>query len=125
MTKLRPYTNYYLLILLTLSTITLYGQTESSEFKRIQKELVGCWHSKYYQFKYDSEKNLGSEYQSRVRSSAPIFKLIEKNDGIYFEWIELTGGEHFQKVIWIKKNKIKMVNEDGSKNTYKRNKDCK
>lgn len=125
MTKLRTYKNYYLLILLTLSTITLFGQTESSEFKRIQKELVGCWHSKYYQFKYNSERNLGSEYQSRVRSSAPIFKLIEKNDGIYFEWLELTGGEHLQKVIWIKKNKIKVVNEDGSKTTYKRNKDCK
>ena len=69
--------------------------------------------------------NLGSEYKSKVHSSAPIFKLIQKKDDIFIEWIELTGGKHLQKIAWIKKNKLQVKNETGLIITYKRTKDCK
>ena len=125
MTRLRYYKRCYLLVFFTWSTLILSAQKESPEFQQTAAALEGCWHSKYYQFKYDSERNLGCEYQSRVRSSAPIFNLIEKNEGIYLQWLELIGGEHLQKVIWVNKNKFKVCNEDGSKTTYRRSKDCK
>jgi hypothetical protein len=125
MTKLQFFTSAYLLVFFTLSTSMLSAQKEPPEFQQTAAALEGCWHSKYYQFKYDSERNLGCEYQSRVRSSAPIFNLIEKNEGIYLQWLELIGGEHLQKVIWVNKNKFKVCNEDGSKTTYRRSKDCK
>lgn len=111
-------------LIFTFNSISIFGQIDSIKFKTIQIELNGCWKTKYYQFKYDSEKNLGSEYKSRIHSSAPIFKLIQKKDEIYIEWIELIGGEHLQKIIWIKKNKLKVENEDGSKSIYSRNNKC-
>lgn len=101
---------------------TLMNRTDSTEFKLMQKKLVGCWRSKNYQFKY--EINLGSEYKSRVHSSAPIFKLVLKDEEVYLEWIELTGGENYQRILSLTKNKLTIENEDGIKAVYKRNKNC-
>jgi hypothetical protein len=101
------------------------NQSDSLKFSSIKEELKGCWKTKYSQFKYDNERNMGGEYKSRVHSSAPIFKLVIKNNEIFLEWIELTGGGSFQKVIKIKENKLILKNENGKKVIYKRNKDCK
>jgi len=98
------------------------GRSDSTEFKLIQQKLLGCWKTRHYQFKY--QINLGSEFKSHVHSSAPIFKLIMKNDDIYLEWIELTGGEHLQKITSIKKKKLTVENEEQITVVYKRNKDC-
>ncbi len=101
---------------------TLMNRIDSAEFKLMQKKLVGCWRSKNYQFIY--ETNLGSEYKSRVHSSAPVFKLVLKDEEIYLEWIELTGGENYQRILSLTENKLTVVNEDGIKVVYKRNRDC-
>ncbi|PHR44186.1 MAG: hypothetical protein COA32_15165 [Fluviicola sp.] len=97
-------------------------ELDSTSFKKIKEQLNGCWKTKYYQFKY--QNNLGGEYKSRVHSSAPIFKLIIKDGEVFLEWIELTGGGSFQKVISINKNKLIVENEDNLKVIYKRNKNC-
>ena len=62
-----------------------------------------------YQFTYSAEKHFGTEYKSRVHSSAPNFKLIIKDNEIYLEWMELAGGEHLQKIVRIKKNKLIVI----------------
>jgi len=125
---------FYLTLILISTISKVNGQTmdkdveiaeiDSLQFKSMQEQLIGCWKTKYYQFKYYKEKNLGSEYKSRVHSSAPIFKLILKDNNVYIEWIELTGGGSLQKIIKIKKNRLTVENEDGKKVLYKRNKDC-
>jgi hypothetical protein len=122
-------------ILTFVSAISIvYGQTvnndtniiavDSIKFKSIQYQMIGCWKTKYYQFKYDQERNLGYEYKSRIRSSAPIFNLKIIDNEIFIEWIELTGGGSLQKILKIKKNKLTVENESGMRVTYKRNKDC-
>ena len=98
------------------------NDSDSTYFKQVQEQLIGCWKTKRYQFNY--QNNLGREFKSRIHSSAPIFKLIIKNEEVYLEWIELTGGEHLQKVISITKNKLMLENEDQLRFTYKRNKNC-
>ena len=103
---------------------TNIAAVDSIKFKSIQDQIVGCWKTKHYQFKYDKERNLGSEYKSRVHSSAPIFNLkIVRND-IFIEWIELTGGGSMQKILKIKKNKLIVKNDNGNKVIYKRNITC-
>lgn len=122
-----------IILILFVSGFSLIGHCQSSEsstvsssdstrFKLIQQELIGCWESKHYQFKY--QINLGTEFKSRIHSSAPIFKLILKNEEVYIEWIELTGGESLQKVISITKNKLTIENENQLTFVYKRNKNC-
>ena len=101
---------------------TTNTEPDSTYFKQVQEQLIGCWKTKRYQFKY--QNNLGSEFKSRVHSSAPLFKLIIKDEEVYLEWIELTGGENLQKVISITKNKLTLENEDQLRFTYKRNKNC-
>ena len=97
---------------------------DSLKFKSIQESLTGCWKTKVSQFKYDKEKNFGMEYQSRTHSSAPIFSLKIKENEIYIEWIELLGGEYLQKIKKIKKNRLIVINEEGRKFIYRRNKKC-
>jgi len=113
-----------ILILVLLITSHCFTQEigDSTYYKQVQKELVGCWKTKHYQFKY--RDNVGGEYKSRVRSSAPLFNLIIKDEEVYLMWIELTGGEHYQKVITINDKKLVVQNRDGSFVKYKRNKDC-
>ena len=111
-----------------LTTAVLRGQTtspDSSKYKSIQQQLDGCWKTKHYQFKYSQKQNTGMEYKSHVHSSAPIFSLILKDNSVYIEWIELTGGGSLQKITGINKNKLKVVNEDGMNVVYQRNKGCK
>lgn len=113
-----------LTLLLSISLGRASAQTDSLEFRAVQVRLEGCWKTKYYRFKYEGERNLGHELKSRVRSSAPIFHLVQKQDGIYFQWIELLGGEHYQKVLWVKKRRLRLENGKGTKVTYRRNKGC-
>ena len=87
---------------------TTNTESDSTYFKQVQEQLIGCWKTKRYQFKY--QNNFGSEFKSRVHSSAPLFKLIIKNEQVYLEWIELTGGGNLQKVISITKNKCGLNN---------------
>jgi len=100
------------------------GQSDSSKFKYIQQKLDGCWKTNSYQFKYSKENNSGLEYKSKVHSSAPIFSLIIKDNDVYINWIELTGGESQQKVIKISNSKLTVINTDQKKVIYKKNKDC-
>lgn len=120
-------------VFIILNSNSIFGQVDhnivnetidSLKFQNSKEQLNGCWKTKYYQFKYSAENNFGSEYKSRVHSSAPIFKLIIKDNEIYLEWMELVGGEHLQKIILIKKNKLIVTNEKGEKVNYKRNKNC-
>lgn len=97
---------------------------DSLKFNSIQDQMVGCWKTKYYQFKYDKERNFGSEYKSRVHSSAPIFILIIVGNEVFIEWIELTGGGTMQKILKIKKNKLIVENYEGNRVIYKRNINC-
>ena len=90
----------------------------------MQEQLAGCWKTKYYQFKYDQESNLGCEYKSRVHSSAPVFNLKIVGNELFIEWIELTGGESVQKILRIKKKRLSVVNKSGKKVVYRRNKNC-
>lgn len=103
-----------------LDTTTV--ESDSTFFKEVKKQLIGCWKTKHYQFKY--RDNFGTEFKSRVHSSAPIFKLVLKNGEVYIKWLELLGGEHFQKVISIKKRRLIVENEDNVRVVYKRNKNC-
>jgi hypothetical protein len=90
----------------------------------IQNKLDGCWKTKYSQFKYSKERNFGMEYKSRTHSSAPIFALKLKDNGICIEWVELIGGEYLLEIKKIKKNRLILENEKGKKFVYKRNKTC-
>lgn len=94
---------------------------DSTRFKVIQKELEGCWKSKNYQFKFESTS--GYEYRSIVLSSAPIFNLVLKSEGVYMQWLELTGGGYERKIIKIQKGKLYLEGDDNW--SYKRNKGCK
>ena len=124
--------NFILVFIATFSIA--YGQSDnklsnnlledSINFKLIQNKLSGCWKTKYSQFKYDKERNFGMEYKSRTHSSAPIFSLKINDNGIFIEWIELTGGEHLLKIKKIKKNRMIVLNQDRKKIVYKRNKNC-
>lgn len=96
----------------------------SSKFDQTIKKLNGCWYSKYHQFKYNYKTNIGIEYKSKTHSSAPIFQTIIKKDGAYLIWLELTGGEISQKIIFINDDKLKIRNFNGAKTIYKRNKNC-
>ncbi len=95
---------------------------DSTRFKIVQEKLIGCWKTRYSQFRY--QINLGMEFKSRSHSSAPIFNLRIKNQEVFIVWIELTGGEHLQKVISITKNKLVVQNEENLEIVYKRNSDC-
>lgn len=97
-------------------------ESDSTYFRQVKKQLIGCWRTKHYQFKY--RDNFGSEYKSRVHSSAPVFKLVLKNGEVYIKWLELLGGENLQKVISIKKRRLIVENEDNARVVYKRNKNC-
>ena len=124
--------NWALIIFSTFSIVL--GQTDSNisnnlsvdsvKFKVIQNELAGCWKTKYSQFKYSKESNFGMEYKSRTHSSAPIFALKLKDNGICIEWVELIGGEYLLEIKKIKKNRLILENEKGKKFVYKRNKTC-
>ena len=100
----------------------IYGmsQTDSTDFFNVKSELHGCWKIKKYQFKFDSTKNFGQEYKSRIHSSAPIFKLVIKNKKVYINWMELTGGGSFHRIVWIRRKKMKVENEDGSFTIYRK-----
>ena len=113
-----------ILILVLLITSHCFTREigDSTYFYKVQKQLLGCWKTKHYQFKY--RDNVGGEFKSRVRSSAPLFNLIIKDKDIYLMWIELVGGEHYQKVISITSRQLIVENEDGTLVTYRRNKDC-
>ena len=89
---------------------------------KYKSNYFGVGNTKHYQFKY--RHNVGGEFKSRVRSSAPLFNLIIKDKDIYLMWIELVGGEHYQKVISITSRQLIVENEDGTLVTYRRNKDC-
>lgn len=106
------------------SYFILYAVIDSSKFKTFQQNLDGCWKTKPYQFKYSKENNSGVEYKSLVHSSAPIFSLIIKDNDVYIEWMDLTGGGSLQKILFIRKNKVLIENQNGSKVVYKRSKDC-
>jgi hypothetical protein len=110
------------LVLLITSHCFTQEISDSTYFYEVQKQLIGCWKTKHYQFKY--RDNVGGEYKSRVRSSAPLFNLIIKDEEVYLIWIELIGGEHYQKVKSITNRKLIVENEDGTLVTYRRNKDC-
>jgi hypothetical protein len=98
--------------------------TDSTSFKSIQNQLVGCWRTKYSQFQYEKERNLGHEYRSRTHSSAPFFYLTILENNTYMYWVELTGGGSSMKVVNITKNRLIVRNENGLRVTYKRNKGC-
>lgn len=98
---------------------------DSLKLKSIENQLKGCWNTKYYQFKYNPTNNLGGEYKSRIKSSAPIFNLVLQEHEVYLKWLELTGGHHLQRIIWIKDKKLKVENANGSKSIYRRNEECK
>ncbi|HRO75663.1 MAG: hypothetical protein M9916_06970 [Crocinitomicaceae bacterium] len=97
---------------------------DSTKFRLIQNEMVGCWNTKYYQFKYEKERNFGYEYKSRIHSSAPFFILKIIDNEIFIEWVELTGGSNLQKIVSIKKNKLTVENVNGKRVVYKRNIGC-
>lgn len=93
--------------------------------EHVDNKDKGCWNTKYYQFKYNPTNNLGGEYKSRIKSSAPIFNLVLQEHEVYLKWLELTGGHHLQRIIWIKDKKLKVENANGSKSIYRRNEECK
>ena len=110
------------LVLLITSNCFTQEIRDSTYFYEVQKQLIGCWKTKHYQFKYRA--NIGGEYKNRVRSSAPLFNLIIKDEEVYLIWIELVGGEHYQKIKTITNRKLVVENEDGTLVTCRRNKDC-
>ena len=106
------------------SDTTPKEQIDSLKFKAIQKKLEGCWKTKDYQFKYESDKNHGYEFQSKAHSSAPSFNLIIKNHEVYIEWIELTGGSYSQQILRFKRDKLFVKSSSAKEYFHKRNKDC-
>lgn len=119
-----------LIILCIFASARTFGQenpassstADSTQYKLIQHQLDGCWRNKYHQFKYKASSNSGGDYKSRTHSSAPVFRLILKDNNTYLAWIELTGGENLQRVQKISKNKLVVVNESGMRVVYRRNK---
>lgn len=106
------------------SSLRFESEIDSTRFWSIQNKLVGCWENNVYQFRYRKDSNVGGEYRSIVRSSAPLFKLTLKNNEVYLEWIELTGGVNLSRVLSISKRKLIVITEEGSRIIYKRNKTC-
>lgn len=97
-------------------------QADSSYFKQISEQLNGCWRSKRYQFKI--QNGSGGEYKSWVHSSAPFLNVILKDNDVYLEWIEITGGKHSQKVVSVNSRKLTVENDAGEIVVYKKNNDC-
>ena len=95
-------------------------KNDSLKFKLIQNQMEGCWKSKHHQFKYDKDRNIGSEYKSKIHSSAPIFNLKIVGDEIFIEWFELTGGGSVQEIQKINKKRLTIKNEKRKKVNYKR-----
>jgi hypothetical protein len=95
-------------------------KNDSLKFKLIQNQMEGCWKSKHYQFKYDKDRNIGSEYKSKIHSSAPIFNLKIVGDEIFIEWFELTGGGSVQEIQKITNKRLTIKNEKRKKVNYKR-----
>ena len=97
---------------------------DSIKFQEIQKKLDGCWKTKYYQFKYNSIDNFGSEYKSLVHSSAPFFKLELKDKKVFFCWTELTGGNNNYMLLSFKDDQFQLLNSDSTITIFNKNKDC-
>lgn len=117
----------HLLIIFCFVTVSSsFGQgsiSDSTQFKAIQVKLEGVWKSDHHQFKYNAGSDAGGDYKSSTHSSAPVFRLILKDDKTYIAWMELTGGENLQRVLKISKNKLILVNETGMRIVYRRNKE--
>lgn len=124
---------HLLIILCIFASARTFGQenpgasltADSTQYKLIQGQLNGCWKNKYHQFKYNASSNSGGDYKSRTHSSAPVFRLILKDNNTYLAWMELTGGDNLQRVKKISKNKLVVVNESGMHIVYRRNREAK
>lgn len=116
--------HYFLFSILLFASTNFLGQTGSSSLEQIGAKINGCWQTKNYQFKYQVKNGYGYEYKSRIKSSAPLFKLVNKEGRTYLEWFEISGGEHLQEIISLSNNKLILDGGQGKKVKYKRNKTC-
>lgn len=100
-------------------------ESDSTLLLQTESQLHGCWTNGDFQFRYNKHTKVGGQYRSKIKSSAPIFNLVQNGENIFMVWIELTGGEYYSRIVSLNKNFLVVETEDGNRLTYRRNKDCR